>query len=56
MRLRGAIVYIPSMAFGNMCETFVIGERYTTNPTTRNRQLYGEYVMNAQGVDVAIGI
>ena len=53
---RGAIVYVPSMPLGNMGATFITKVHFTKNTATGNMKLYSEYVMNAQGADVLIGI
>lgn len=44
------------MAFGNMGPTSGTGVCFTRNPSTGERKLYGEYLINAQGEDVVAGI
>lgn len=52
----GTAVNIQSMVFGNMGETSGTGVAFTRNPSTGEKKLYGEYLMNAQGEDVVAGI
>src|SRR6476469_6272035 len=44
------------MVFGNMGETSATGVAFTRNPSTGDRELYGEFLVNAQGEDVVAGI
>jgi pyruvate,orthophosphate dikinase len=44
------------MVFGNMGETSATGVAFTRNPSTGEKKLYGEYLINAQGEDVVAGI
>jgi pyruvate,orthophosphate dikinase len=44
------------MVFGNMGETSATGVAFTRNPSTGARELYGEFLVNAQGEDVVAGI
>lgn len=44
------------MVFGNMGNTSGTGVCFTRNPSTGERKLYGEYLVNAQGEDVVAGI
>ena len=44
------------MVFGNMGETSGTGVAFTRNPSTGEKEIYGEYLMNAQGEDVVAGI
>src|SRR5256712_13978603 len=44
------------MVFGNMGEDSGTGVAFTRNPNTGAKELYGEYLTNAQGEDVAAGI
>jgi len=44
------------MVFGNMGETSATGVAFTRNPSTGERRLYGEFLVNAQGEDVVAGI
>ncbi|TAK47158.1 MAG: pyruvate, phosphate dikinase [Xanthobacteraceae bacterium] len=52
----GTAVNIQAMVFGNMGETSATGVAFTRNPSTGERQLYGEFLINAQGEDVVAGI
>lgn len=52
----GTAVNIQSMVFGNMGETSGTGVAFTRDPSTGEKVLYGEYLMNAQGEDVVAGI
>ncbi|ABR49159.1 pyruvate, phosphate dikinase [Alkaliphilus metalliredigens QYMF] len=52
----GTAVNIQSMVFGNMGETSGTGVAFTRNPSTGEKLLYGEFLMNAQGEDVVAGI
>jgi pyruvate,orthophosphate dikinase len=52
----GTAVNIQSMVFGNMGETSATGVAFTRNPSNGERELYGEYLINAQGEDVVAGI
>lgn len=52
----GTAVNIQSMVFGNMGSTSGTGVAFTRNPSTGEKKLYGEYLMNAQGEDVVAGI
>ena len=44
------------MVFGNMGDTSATGVAFTRNPSTGEKALYGEYLINAQGEDVVAGI
>jgi pyruvate,orthophosphate dikinase len=44
------------MVFGNMGETSATGVAFTRNPSTGDKRLYGEFLINAQGEDVVAGI
>src|SRR6516162_5493932 len=44
------------MVFGNMGETSATGVAFTRNPSTGANELYGEFLVNAQGEDVVAGI
>ena len=44
------------MVFGNMGNTSGTGVAFTRNPSTGEKKLYGEYLINAQGEDVVAGI
>ncbi|MBU7005868.1 pyruvate, phosphate dikinase [Phosphitispora fastidiosa] len=52
----GTAVNIQSMVFGNMGEDCGTGVAFTRNPSTGEKALYGEYLINAQGEDVVAGI
>ncbi|MEQ9289450.1 MAG: pyruvate, phosphate dikinase [Cyclobacteriaceae bacterium] len=52
----GTAVNVQMMVFGNMGETSGTGVVFTRNPSTGVNELYGEFLMNAQGEDVVAGI
>jgi pyruvate, orthophosphate dikinase len=52
----GTAVNVQSMVFGNMGSDSGTGVAFTRNPSTGEKALYGEYLMNAQGEDVVAGI
>ncbi len=52
----GTAVNVQSMVFGNMGETSATGVAFTRNPSTGENELYGEFLINAQGEDVVAGI
>ncbi len=52
----GTAVNVQAMVFGNMGETSATGVAFTRNPSTGARELYGEFLVNAQGEDVVAGI
>lgn len=52
----GTAVNVQAMVFGNMGETSATGVAFTRNPSTGEKQLYGEFLVNAQGEDVVAGI
>ncbi|MCB1463964.1 MAG: pyruvate, phosphate dikinase [Nitratireductor sp.] len=52
----GTAVNIQAMVFGNMGETSSTGVAFTRNPSTGEKALYGEFLVNAQGEDVVAGI
>jgi pyruvate, orthophosphate dikinase len=54
--LRGTAVNVQCMVFGNMGNTSGTGVLFTRNPSTGEKKLYGEYLINAQGEDVVAGI
>jgi len=54
--LKGTAVNIQAMVFGNMGEGCGTGVAFTRNPSTGERELYGEFLINAQGEDVVAGI
>src|SRR5262249_5432472 len=45
-----------AMVFGNMGDTSATGVAFTRNPSTGEKRLYGEFLINAQGEDVVAGI
>ncbi len=51
----GTAVNIVAMVFGNMGEDSSTGVAFTRDPSTGERTLYGEYLLNAQGEDVVSG-
>ncbi len=52
----GTAVNVQAMVFGNMGETSATGVAFTRNPSTGEKRLYGEFLINAQGEDVVAGI
>jgi pyruvate,orthophosphate dikinase len=52
----GTAVNVQSMVFGNMGDDSATGVAFTRNPSTGEKELYGEYLINAQGEDVVAGI
>ena len=52
----GTAVTIQAMVFGNMGEQSATGVVFTRNPSTGERELYGEFLVNAQGEDVVAGL
>jgi pyruvate,orthophosphate dikinase len=52
----GTAVTVQAMVFGNMGNTSATGVGFTRNPSTGEKQFYGEYLTNAQGEDVVAGI
>ncbi|UCG49471.1 MAG: pyruvate, phosphate dikinase, partial [Phycisphaerales bacterium] len=52
----GTAVNVQAMAFGNMGEDCGTGVCFTRNPSTGEKEFYGEFLMNAQGEDVVAGI
>ncbi|KAL5995816.1 hypothetical protein ACLOJK_025887 [Asimina triloba] len=54
--LKGTAVNIQCMVFGNMGMTSGTGVLFTRNPSTGEKKLYGEFLINAQGEDVVAGI
>jgi len=51
----GTAVNIQAMVFGNMGENCATGVAFTRNPSTGEKELFGEYLINAQGEDVVAG-
>jgi len=52
----GTAVNVQAMVFGNMGDSSATGVAFTRNPSTGDNQLYGEFLINAQGEDVVAGI
>ena len=52
----GTAVNVQSMVFGNMGDDSGTGVAFSRNPATGEKELYGEYLFNAQGEDVVAGI
>ena len=52
----GTAVNVVAMVFGNSSNTSGTGVCFTRNPATGSRDLYGEFLVNAQGEDVVAGI
>ncbi len=52
----GTAVNVQAMVFGNLGSSSATGVAFTRNPSTGERSLYGEFLVNAQGEDVVAGI
>ncbi len=52
----GTAVNVQSMVFGNMGNDCATGVVFTRNPSDGKKEIYGEYLINAQGEDVVAGI
>jgi pyruvate,orthophosphate dikinase len=52
----GTAVNVQAMVFGNRGPTSATGVAFTRNPSTGAKEIYGEYLVNAQGEDVVAGI
>lgn len=52
----GTACNVQAMVFGNMGPDSATGVMFTRNPSTGERELYGEYLVNAQGEDVVAGL
>jgi pyruvate,orthophosphate dikinase len=52
----GTAVNVMQMVFGNRGDTSATGVCFTRNPSTGAKELYGEFLLNAQGEDVVAGI
>jgi pyruvate,orthophosphate dikinase len=52
----GTAVNVQAMVFGNLGATSATGVAFTRNPSTGAREVYGEFLLNAQGEDVVAGI
>ena len=52
----GTAVNVVTMVYGNLGDTSATGVAFTRNPSNGEKNLYGEYLVNAQGEDVVAGI
>jgi pyruvate, orthophosphate dikinase len=52
----GTAVNVQAMVFGNLGNSSATGVAFTRNPSTGEKALYGEFLVNAQGEDVVAGI
>jgi pyruvate,orthophosphate dikinase len=52
----GTAVNVQLMVFGNFGQTSGTGVGFTRNPATGEKEVYGEYLLNAQGEDVVAGV
>src|ERR1044072_7360305 len=52
----GTAVNVQTMVFGNLGSSSATGVAFTRNPSTGEKALYGEFLVNAQGEDVGGGI
>ena len=52
----GTAVNVQAMVFGNLGENCATGVAFTRNPSTGEKEFYGEFLVNAQGEDVVAGI
>ncbi|MCR5451355.1 MAG: pyruvate, phosphate dikinase [Lachnospiraceae bacterium] len=52
----GTAVNVQTMVFGNKGETSGTGVAFTRNPSTGEKGIFGEYLLNAQGEDVVAGV
>jgi pyruvate,orthophosphate dikinase len=52
----GTAVNVQAMVFGNMGNDSATGVAFTRNPSTGDPEIFGEYLVNAQGEDVVAGI
>ncbi len=52
----GTAVNVQAMVFGNMGDDSATGVAFTRNPSTGDKEFFGEYLINAQGEDVVAGI
>ena len=53
---QGTAVNIQAMVFGNMDEDSATGVVFTRNPSTGEKGLFGEFLLNAQGEDIVAGV
>ena len=52
----GTAVNIQAMVFGNKGEDCATGVTFTRNPSTGENEIFGEYIINAQGEDIVSGV
>src|SRR5690242_697744 len=52
----GTAVNMQAMVFGNLGETSATGVGFTRNPSTGEKNFYGEFLINGQGEDVFAGL
>jgi pyruvate,orthophosphate dikinase len=52
----GTAVNVQAMVFGNMGDSSATGVAFTRNPSTGDKEFFGEFLVNAQGEDVVAGI
>ncbi|MCL2176572.1 MAG: pyruvate, phosphate dikinase [Firmicutes bacterium] len=52
----GTAVNVQSMVYGNFCDKSGTGVVFSRNPSTGDKEIYGEYIMNAQGEDIVAGL
>ena len=52
----GTAVNVQTMVFGNKGDTSGTGVAFTRNPSTGEKGIFGEYLINAQGEDVVAGV
>ncbi len=52
----GTAVTVQAMVFGNLGESSATGVAFTRNPSTGAKEIFGEFLLNAQGEDVVAGI
>ena len=52
----GTAVNVQAMVFGNLGDDCATGVAFTRNPSSGDKEFYGEYLINAQGEDVVAGI
>ena len=52
----GTAVNVQMMVFGNLGDTSGTGVAFTRSPSTGEKKLFGEFLMNAQGEDVVAGV
>ncbi len=52
----GTAVNVQAMVFGNLGDDCASGVAFTRNPATGTRELYGEFLTNAQGEDIVAGV